>query len=194
MTNPFEKHLIALHEPISPSEGLLRGMDDNLVAAAVLVPLIKDLQGNWQVLFTRRADHLKHHPGQISFPGGRFEKSDINLCQTAIRETEEEIGIPASNIQLIGRLPQEKTVSQYIMTPYVGIVDSDYCTKIDHNEVAEIFTVPLNFLKDPINLQQESLIFNGIERHFYVIQYQSYRIWGATAQILVNFFQCLQDI
>lgn len=158
-----------------------------LKCAAVLLPLYQQPQNNqWQVMLTRRADHLKHHPGQISFPGGRYETSDLNLRTTALRETEEEVGIEAGKIELIGQLPQQQTTSQYNITPFVGIVDNSYQLKVDNNEVAEVFSVPLEFVIDQANQKRVTEKINDIAYTFYVIQYKHYNIWGATAKILVN--------
>ncbi|TQV84556.1 NUDIX hydrolase [Aliikangiella coralliicola] len=170
--------------PLStPSES-----SDSLKCAAVLMPIVKNSHsGDWEVIFTRRAEHLKHHPGQISFPGGGYEVQDDGLGDTAIRETFEEIGISPKQIQLIGRLPQQQTISQYNVTPYVGIIDPDYQLAIDDNEVAEVFTAPFSFVTDQTNQKKVEETIKGKQYSFYVIQYKHYNIWGATAKILVNF-------
>lgn len=155
--------------------------------AAVLLPLVFDTSSNeWQVLFTVRAKHLKNHPGQISFPGGRYETTDADLSITAIRETEEEIGVKPQHIQLLGQLPQQKTTSQYNITPYVAVIDSNYQITIDNNEVEEVFTAPLAYVTDIKNQQKVTEKINGTEYSFYLIQFNHYKIWGATARILVN--------
>ncbi len=159
----------------------------DLKCAAVLLPLIFDEQSDdWQVLFTTRAKHLKHHPGQISFPGGRYETTDGDLSSTALRETREEIGIIPEHIQLLGQLPQQKTTSQFNITPFVAVIDSNYQIIIDKNEVEEVFTAPLSFVTNVSNQQKVTEKINGIEYSFYVIQFNHYKIWGATARILVN--------
>lgn len=159
----------------------------NLRCAAVLMPLVYNSRNELEVIFTRRADHLKHHPGQISFPGGGFEQGDSYLGATAVRETYEEIGISPNKIELIGRLPQQETISQYNITPFVGIIKNDYQLSIDENEVAEVFTVPFDFVTDLTNQKKQTESFDGQQYSFYVIQYKHYNIWGATARILVNF-------
>jgi len=158
----------------------------DLKCAAVLIPLVHNSDNQWDVIFTRRAQHLKHHPGQISFPGGGYELQDNDLAATAIRETEEEIGITPQEIELVGRLPQQQTISQYNVTPFVGIVAPNYDLTIDHNEVAEVFTAPLDYVTDQTNLLKKTDTFNGQQIDYYVIQYKHYNIWGATARILVN--------
>jgi len=158
----------------------------DLRCAAVLMPIVEVAGLGWQVILTKRAEHLKHHPGQISFPGGGFEPDDETLAITAVRETTEEIGIANQHIELIGRLPQQETISQYFVTPFVGIVDNNYQLTIDENEVAEVFSVPLSFVTDQTNQVKKTATFNGKAVDYYVIQYEQYNIWGATARILVN--------
>ena len=166
----------------------------DLKCAAVLLPLVIDQQSNqWHIILTRRAQHLKHHPGQISFPGGRYEADDLDLSTTAKRETFEEIGISTQHIQLIGQLPQQKTTSQYNITPFVGIIDPAYQIEIDQNEVAEAFTVPFEFVTDEKHQKKVTETINDIEYNFYVIEYKQYYIWGATARILVNLTRRLNN-
>ena len=167
-------------------------MREKFLRAGVLIPLVKqDTQNGWQVILTRRADHLKHHPGEISFPGGRFESSDRSLHHTAIRETNEEIGIAYDHIELIGKLPTQATVSQYYVTPYVAIVEQNYQLSIDENEVAEAFSVPLEFILDKHNHQLIPRSINGQTFSYYQIEYNQYRIWGATAQMIVRLSEML---
>ena len=166
---------------------------DHLRCAAVLMPIVKNAEKKrWEVIFTRRAEHLKHHPGQVSFPGGGYESQDQHLSDTALRETWEEIGIESDKIQLIGSLPQQQTISQYNVTPFVGVVDSNYILNIDENEVAEVFTVPYDFVTDQTNQKSVQETIKGHQYRFYVIQYKHYNIWGATARILVNFTRRIQ--
>ncbi|NVJ60039.1 MAG: CoA pyrophosphatase [Gammaproteobacteria bacterium] len=164
--------------------------DIDLKPAAVLIPLVERQVGqqlDYQLLLTRRAKHLKHHAGQISFPGGRKEKSDTNLEYTALRETFEEIGISSSQIRILGKLQPHHTITRYSMTPYVGIIKNQYTLKIDPSEVDEAFEVPFNFILNPDNHKLESADFQGQKRFYYTIQYQNYNIWGATARVLVEF-------
>lgn len=155
--------------------------------AGVLIPLVADLESNqWHIILTRRAKHLKHHPGEISFPGGRFEIEDKNLQRTAVRETTEEIGIEEKQIDLIGKLPTQATTSQYHVTPYIGVIDNDYKIQIDPNEVAEAFLLPMNFALDSNNYQKIERTINGQTFWYFELKYNHYRIWGATAQMLVK--------
>jgi len=158
--------------------------------AAVLIPLVarQNAQGTsqWHIILTKRSSHLKHHAGEISFPGGRQEDSDTDLVQTALRETHEEIGINPQSVEIIGRLPRQKTISQYLVTPFVAIVSSADKLLIDKNEVESAFEVPLPFAINPSNQQRVKQRINERDFYFYVIQYQQHRIWGATARMLVN--------
>ncbi len=164
-----------------------RKLRKNYLQAGVLIPLVKTPQDkHWHVILTRRAEHLKHHPGEISFPGGRFENQDKSLAQTAIRETYEEIGLQSGLIEIVGKLPTQATISQYHVTPYVGMVEAQYSLEIDSNEVEEAFCVPLDFLIDKNNQQLLSRTVNGQTFSYYQIEYNHYKIWGATAQMLVR--------
>lgn len=158
--------------------------------SAVLVPIVKRSDGLY-LLLTQRANHLRHHPGQISFPGGRMDDTDKNLILTALRETYEEVGIPENKIQVIGKLELLPTVSKFMIQPIVGIVDSDYQMVINTDEVDEAFEVPLNFLLNKVNWQKSYREFNGINFPVYAMPYQSRNIWGATAQIIVNLAKAL---
>ncbi len=151
--------------------------------AAVLVPIIlRAEQPN--VILTRRAGHLDKHAGQISFPGGRAEDHDATAVDTALRESEEEIGLLASSVDVIGRLNTYLTVTNYSVTPVVGLVEPKVDLVAEAGEVAEIFEVPLSFLMNPKNHQRHSGFHNGIERFWYAMPYQDYYIWGATAGMI----------
>ncbi|WP_144394933.1 NUDIX hydrolase [Pleionea sediminis] len=171
--------------------------DQLLTPAAVLVPLVERKVGQrygYHVLLTRRAKHLKHHAGQISFPGGRREEKDLDLKHTALRETFEEIGITPNRINVIGELPKHETLTRYLMTPYVGILQDDYQLKIDTSEVEEAFEVPLSFICNPANQKLQSAMFQGEKRYYYSINYLNYNIWGATARVLVEFSKHLNSL
>ncbi|MCC6472810.1 MAG: CoA pyrophosphatase [Burkholderiales bacterium] len=159
--------------------------EDRLRPAAVLVPLI-ERGPELTVLFTRRTDHLHHHAGQISFPGGRAEPADATALVTALRETEEEIGLAQGRIEVLGCLQDYRTVTGYRVTPVVGLVRAPFDLQPDDFEVAEIFEVPLPFLMDPGNHMRKSGNLNGMKREYYSLVYGRYDIWGATAGIVVN--------
>lgn len=147
--------------------------------AAVLFPVV--CRNELTVLFTKRSSHLKHHAGQICFPGGRFEQFDSSLMDTALRETEEEIGLPRQKTRVVGSLQQFRTVSGYEVTPYVGLVEPDFDLDVDENEVDSVFEVPLSYLVDQNNHISEPVRRNGIDYSLYFIPWQDTYIWGATA-------------
>lgn len=160
-------------------------LNHNLKKAAVLIALVERENG-LHIILTERAMHLRHHPGQVSFPGGKHELFDLTLQQTARRETEEEIGINAKFINMIGELPSLDTTSGFQVSPFIAFVDSAFTLKIDPQEVKSVFEIPLSFLLDNKNFYRQHLFANK-KRHFtYCISYQNHLIWGATAQILKN--------
>ena len=159
--------------------------------AAVLVPLVRRDEG-LHVILTRRTDHLSDHAGQISFPGGRQEDHDNTLEETALRETEEEIGLSRTHIELVGRLDDYYTVTGYRVTPVVGLITPPFDLAPDAHEVAEVFEVPLEFIVEPQNQKLQTVTFEGAKRRYFAIPYQEYYIWGATAGMLVNFSEVLK--
>lgn len=160
-------------------------------AAAVLVPLVHRDDG-LSVILTRRTAHLKAHAGQISFPGGRKEDVDADLDETALRETEEEIGLNRRHIRLLGRLNDYYTVTGFQVTPVVGIITPPFDIVADPFEVDEVFEVPLSFILEPGNQKLQTVDFEGARRRYFAIPYQHYYIWGATAGMLVNFSDVLR--
>lgn len=154
-----------------------------LTSAAVLFPIVLRDQGN-TVLLTKRTDHLRDHAGQISFPGGRVEDEDLSPIHTALRETEEEIGLARERIEVLGCLPEYRTVTGFRVTPVVALVRPPFDLQLDPFEVAEAFEVPLDFLLDPANHQEHSLHYRGALRHFFAMPYGHYFIWGATAGMI----------
>ena len=161
-------------------------------AAAVLVPLVLR-EEEITVLLTQRTNHLKAHAGQVSFPGGRVEKTDDSREAAALRETEEEIGVTREHIELIGHLDIYMTRTGYEITPVVGFLRPPFQVTPDPFEVAEVFEVPLNFLIAPANHQLMAREDKGSKRQFYAMQYQERYIWGATAGMLVNLSELLTN-
>ncbi len=158
--------------------------------AAVLVPLIDRPEG-MSVLLTQRTAHLSAHAGQISFPGGRREDTDTDAIATALRETEEEVGLARDLISVVGRLDTYITGTGFEITPIVGVITPDYVLNIDPFEVAEVFEVPLSYVLDRRNHNRQERESAGRVRVFYVLPYQGRNIWGATAGMLVNLAEVL---
>jgi 8-oxo-dGTP pyrophosphatase MutT (NUDIX family) len=163
-----------------------------LKPAAVLVPVVTRADA-LTVVLTRRTEHLAHHPGQISFPGGHIDAVDASPEAAALREADEEIGLPAHQVELIGRLDTYVTRTGFDVTPIVGLVDPAFTARPDPHEVAEVFEVPLGFFLDPTNHERHTRLVGGVERYFYAMPYGDYFIWGATAGMLVNLYQRLAD-
>jgi len=163
-----------------------------LRAAAVLVPLV-DHAGGMTVLLTQRTAHLSAHAGQISFPGGRIEEDDPDAVAAALRETEEEVGLPRERVSVVGRLDTYVTGTGFEIAPFVGIVAPPLTLVIDPYEVAEAFEVPLAFILDSRNHQSIERTVGGRRRCFFVLPYEGRNIWGATAGILVNLAEVLAD-
>ncbi|MDR2208032.1 MAG: CoA pyrophosphatase [Azoarcus sp.] len=164
--------------------------------AAVLVPLVlhEHRVNSPTVLLTRRTDHLYYHPGQISFPGGGMEAGDASAEETAMRETEEEIGLAPERIELIGCLPDYLTGTGFRVTPVVGLLHPPIRLKLDSFEVAEAFEVPLAHFLNPANHQRYSATMkDGKTRHFHAMPYGDYFIWGATAGMLMTLYRLLAD-
>lgn len=155
--------------------------------AAVLICLFRE-NDKLQVLFTERSSHLRHHAGQISFPGGKAELSDKDLVATAYREAEEEIGLPPQKLTLLGRLSPYQTISGFVVTPIVSLYQGELCLqkdiRIDPNEVASVFKVPLAFLMDRTNYFTEMVHRKNESFPVHFIPYQNRMIWGATAGML----------
>ncbi len=168
----------------------------SLSAASVLVPLVQRPDG-LQVLLTQRAQHLRDHAGQISFPGGRVEAHDVDAVAAALREAEEEVGLPRSAVDVIGTLPNYTTVTNYVVTPVVALVSPPFTLRLDAFEVAEAFEVPLAFLMTPAHHQRHEFEFDGQRRQFLSMPWDGvgsdgvtrrYFIWGATAAMLRNLY------
>jgi 8-oxo-dGTP pyrophosphatase MutT (NUDIX family) len=162
--------------------------------ASVLVPLVVRDSGV-HVLLTQRTAHLTDHAGQISFPGGRVEEGDADAIATALRESEEEIGLPSRVVDVLGRLPEYRTVTGYRVTPVVALIERPFTLRLDTFEVSEAFEVPLAFLMDPANHERRLYRYADIARTFYAMPYQAarrYFIWGATAAMLRNFYHFLR--
>jgi 8-oxo-dGTP pyrophosphatase MutT (NUDIX family) len=175
-----------------------RFVDREPAAAAVLVPLVR--RDALQVLLTQRTDHLTNHAGQISFPGGRAESVDADAAATALRETEEEIGLGAAHVEVLGSMPTYTTGTGFVVTPVIGLVAPPFDVRIDPFEVASVFEVPLAFLMDPAHHRRHAIEVGGVQRQFFSMPWDSIDasgaatrrfIWGATAAMLRNLYRLL---
>jgi len=161
--------------------------------AAVLVPLVCE-NGQWHLLFTRRALGLEDHSGQVSFPGGAWEEQDGDLEQTALREAWEEIGINPASVIVLGKMARFDMVSYFQVTPVVGVVTWPQELNVNTREVARAFMVPIDWLADPHNYQSKPRLFEGQTFNIpYYNEYDGEIIWGATAQITQEFLRLLQN-
>lgn len=178
-------------QPEALEEALLRRA--NITPASVLIALVQRPEG-LSMLLTQRTAHLTDHAGQISFPGGRAEDYDASAIDTALRETEEEIGLDRRHIEVVGVLPDYVTGTGYRVTPVVGLITLPFELTPDANEVAEVFEVPLAFLMDAANHRRLSfeLPEGAGRRSFYAMPYERFFIWGATAGMLRNLFHFLR--
>ncbi len=164
---------------------LLAAHDGTLRPAAVLIPITRHTDDN-QVILTVRSENLRSHAGQISFPGGSYEEQDADLIATALRETHEEVGITAAQVEVLGILGDMALPSGFIITPVVGLVDNDIQLTPCPEEVADIFHVPLKVLLDPERYRSSEFSYENKPRMTLELHYEDYRIWGATAAILFH--------
>ena len=161
-----------------------------VIAAAVLMPIV-DHPAGMTVIFTKRTSHLKAHSGQVSFPGGRAEPEDPTPEFTALREAQEEIGLPMEHVEVLARLPDYHTRTGFRVTPVVGLLTPPLVLTPDPREVEYTFEVPLAFLLDPRNHHRQTREIQGQTVGYYVMQYEDRTIWGATAGMLVNLYRYL---
>ena len=154
--------------------------------ACVLVPLIRDVAGNWSILFSKRSDQLQAHSGQIAFPGGAVEEGE-SLEAAAVREAEEEVGIPPRHVQLIGRLDDLITNSGFLVAPFVGVITEPVEYVLQESEVVEVFEVPIEALLDPAQPQVRYVSFRTRNYPAYFYPYDRFEIWGLTGRMLKAF-------
>ena len=177
---------VADWQPEIPGDG--RGWSERAYSAAsVLVPLVVRAHG-LQVLLTKRTEHLRDHAGQISFPGGRVEDTDVDAVDTALREAEEEVGLRRTHVEVLGQLPAYTTVTHFVVTPIVALVTPPLDLQLDAFEVAEAFEVPLDFLMNPAHHRRHTFDYEGGQRQFLSMPWGDYFIWGATAAMLRNLY------
>jgi 8-oxo-dGTP pyrophosphatase MutT (NUDIX family) len=163
----------------------------DLTPAAVLVPLFEK-EGTAHILLTKRTDRVEQHKGQISFPGGAFDYKDLDCLTTALRETEEEIGLEMDAIEIWGELDDTVTVTRYKVCPYVGLIPYPYPFRLSPFEVERLIELPLDLLLEPARLREGPFTWEGMTFMNYFIEYEGDTIWGATARILKNFVEVLR--
>lgn len=154
-----------------------------LRAAGVLVGI--DVSGaRAELILTKRSARLRHHPGQIAFPGGKQDAGDATVADAALREAHEEIGLPPASVRLIGALPDHETVTGFRVSPVVGLIEAPFVPRPEGGEVEEVFRVPLAHVADPARFRVEGRRWQGRRRYYYAVPWGPYYIWGATARIL----------
>jgi 8-oxo-dGTP pyrophosphatase MutT (NUDIX family) len=183
---PCGKNFIRELEDIFSRRERMPIEDPAYVRAAVIVPLFNK-DGNCYLLFTRRTQEVKHHKGQISFPGGAFDKEDGDLRRTALRETCEEIGLREEDVRIIGILDDIVTTTNFVVTPFVGYFRYPYPFRLSRREIDELIEVPLSVLLDPASFSEREIDDGDLKRLVYNYQCGPHAIWGATALILKQF-------
>ena len=155
----------------------------SLRPAAVLLAVWLRPEGA-RLILTKRSSHLKHHPGQIAFPGGKVDAGDAGPEAAALRESQEEIGLDPARVTILGTLPLHQTVTGFSITPFIGLIRTDFTPVPEAGEVEEVFTVPLSHVLDPVMFSVQRRRWMGEWRRYYAVPYGPYYIWGATARIL----------
>lgn len=188
MPDPLAPVIRALARPGRPSSDydLARGLKPAgkpLRAAGVLVAFQDGPRGP-EVVLTKRSSRLKHHPGQIAFPGGKVDPGDADAIAAALREAEEEVGLDRRDVEILGVMPPHETVTGFVVTPVLGRIRAAFTPVPEAGEVAEVFRVPLSHLADPARYRIEQRQWLGVTRPYWVVPYGPYYIWGATARML----------
>ena len=161
------------------------------IRASVMVPLFQKEDG-LHIVLTKRTDEMRAHPGEISFPGGMYEERDADTMKTALRECCEEIGVRASDVEIIGRMDDERTLTGFVITPYVGIIPYPYAFKISQKEVAYLVHLPFEFLRS-CDLVREQTEYKGRVETIDALYYNGERIWGATCRMLLKLKRIVHD-
>ena len=183
--NLYQSLKSVLKTELLPPEIWQASGHDEFRPAAVLVPLVW-VDDEIHILFTKRSEKLKHHSGQISFPGGGFDESDITIRQAAVRETEEEIGITAEFIDIVGYLDDLETISGFYVTPFVAILQDGFEITKNEDEVSEVFSVPLDYFMESANCEKRTAEYKGENVKYYIYKHEKYTIWGVTDEIIVK--------
>lgn len=178
----------ALLRPAAPSSDFdlnpaIHRPAQTLRQAGVLIGIWLRADGA-RVILTQRSSHLKHHPGQVAFPGGKVDPDDAGPVAAALREAHEEVGLSPDLVQVLGSLSPHDTVTAFSVTPVVALVRGDFIPRAEAGEVAEVFTVPLEHVLDRNRYRIEQRWWQGAARQYYVVPWGPYYIWGATARML----------
>lgn len=189
MNDPLARVIQALTRPSSSSSDFDLNPDVQLPEGRKLRPagvLVAFVQRNGEphVILTKRASHLKHHPGQIAFPGGKQDEGDADVIAAALREALEEVGLDPAMVQVLGTLPSHETVTGFTMTPVLARVTGDFTPIPEPGEVDEVFYVPLSHIADLGRFSVQGRRWRGMRRHYFTVPYGPYYIWGATARVL----------
>lgn len=177
------RSFISLELPLGADKWFTPAFTRTLKPAAVLMPVIRHAD-RLSMLLTRRAEHLRSHQGQISFPGGRRDPGDPSAAHNALREAQEEVGLDPARVEVLGYLDDYPTITRYRVTPVLGLVRGPVEPVLDPGEVAEVFEVPMDLVLDPSAYQRKSLSRDGLVVPYYELRWQRHRIWGATAGML----------
>jgi 8-oxo-dGTP pyrophosphatase MutT (NUDIX family) len=160
--------------------------EERFTPSAVLIPIFYK-NGEPHLLLTLRTETVASHKGQISFPGGTRENGDRNLLATALRETFEEVGIKPEDVEVLGELDDLLAVTDFVVTPFVGVFPYPYDFRVSHDEIAELIEIPLSFFMDPRNRRAEERMYRGRKVTVYFYDYGKYTVWGVTARIIKGF-------
>jgi len=158
--------------------------EDRLRRPAAVLVGFQDSAAGLRLILTKRASHLKHHPGQIAFPGGKIDHIDRDAVAAALREADEEIGLKANAVEVLGAIDPHETVTGFSVTPVLARIDPNFRPICQEEEVEEAFSVPLEHIGNPMNYRIEGRIWRGEMRKYYTVPYGPYYIWGATARML----------
>jgi len=165
---------------------------ETLRCAAVLIPLFVS-NGEWHLLLTRRTDEIENHKGQVAFPGGACDEGEVSAAETALREAEEEIGLQPQHVRVLGQLTPMGTISDFLVTPVVGVMQWPYVFRPANVEVARIFSMPLSWLADKAN-RREFTVSQRKQSVVFFLPYQGELLWGATARMTVELIQALENV